>query len=153
MRIMSPRHALPRTIALVATAVALVTGLAGCVGAPTADVSFEQKIPAALEGAGLGLSDAWASRSTDGFTVVLNVGAVSTAADVSDAELRRILQLIEANNTLGGDRLDLTVRSSSGDRIDLEPAAVTLGADPSAYRGSVPTALSLSWDEVTRILH
>ncbi len=53
--------------------------MAGCAGAPPAEVSFGQKIPAALEGAGLGLSDAWASRSTDGFT-----GCLVYTSDAAD---------------------------------------------------------------------
>lgn len=150
----TPARRTARWAAMIAALCALPALVTACFALPPLDSSFEQKIPAALDEAGLGLTDVWASRSTDGFTVVLNVGGTSSREQISSADLAKMLELIRDNNTLGGDRLKLSMRNSDdSDFVDLETAAVELGAEPE-FRGSYngPTDITLTWDEVDRMI-
>lgn len=124
-----------------------------CFALPPADTSYEEKIPAALEGAGLGLSGVSASRSTDGTAVVLNVSGTSENDEVTAVDLRQILDLVRANNTLGGDRLDLAVRNTDdSDFIDLDGPAQALGAPAQVSASDGPLPVALTWDVVDEMV-
>lgn len=144
---------LRRVTAAMAAVVAVPAALTGCFAAPPADSSYEQKIPAALESADLGLSDVWASRSTDGFAVVLNVGGTSSREDVSPDDLREMLQIIRSNNTLGGDKLDFSLRTADDSAfVDLDGPAQSLGAPARVSASDGPLGIVLDWEQVNSII-
>lgn len=142
-----------RLTATVAAVLAVPVALTGCFATPPLDASFEQKIPAALEAADLGLSDVWASKSTDGFAVVLNVGGTSAEDEVSPDRLRQMLEIIRSNNTLGGDKLDFSLRTADDSAfVDLDGPAQSLGAPARVSASDGPLGIVLSWDDVNRII-
>lgn len=120
-----------------------------CSASPATDTSFEEKIPAALEGAGLGLTDVSATQGADGTAVVLNVSGTSENDEITAVDLRQILDLIRKNNTLGGDRLDLALRTSDdSDFVDLDGPAQALGAPAQVSTDEV----ALEWDIVDEMV-
>jgi hypothetical protein len=144
---------LRRLTAAIAAVVAVPAALTGCFATPAVDSSFEERIPAALEAADLGLSDVWASRSTDGLTVVLNVGGTSSREEVSPDDLREMLQIIRSNNTLGGSKLDFSLRNADDSAfVDLDGPAQSLGAPARVSASDGPLGIVLSWDDVDRIV-
>jgi hypothetical protein len=153
MGMTSSKRRLSRLASAAALACALTALMTGCFALPPLDSSFEEKIPAALEEAELGLTDVWASRSTSGFTVILNVGGTSETGEVSPEELRSMLQIIVDNNTLGGGRLDLGFRNSDDSAVvDLDGPAQALGADPQVSPSDGPLGINMTWEEVDRLI-
>jgi hypothetical protein len=142
----APRRRLGGAALLVA---ACSFGLPGCVALPPLDDSFETRIPEALESADLGYTDAWAEKTIDGFTTELSVGVDTVASDVTTNQLEQTIALIVAENTLGGDRLDLSVwNAEEQDFISLDDQAIELGADPIAPNGN---SLMIDIDEARAI--
>jgi hypothetical protein len=147
------RRSTRRLVGVIAAAMTLPLLVTACFALPPADTSFEDKIPAALEDAGFGLSDVWASRSTDGFAVVLNVGGTSASGEVSPQELREMLAVIKANNSLGGDRLDFSLRTADDSAfVDLDGPAQQLGAKPRVSASDGPLGIDLDWEAVDAII-
>lgn len=135
---------------VMALAGALLVSLTGCFASPSAaDASFAQKIPSALEAADLGMSDAWAERTVDGFTTALAVGMTHDADEITADQLRQTIDIVLAQNTMSADRLTLTVYAPDEDFIDLQPAASELGLD---LTYSDEYGLNLPMDDVTKVI-
>ncbi|GAB3153579.1 hypothetical protein GCM10027058_22460 [Microbacterium neimengense] len=124
---------------------ALLAALTGCAQLPFADDSFEQKIPAALREASFAVTDAWAEKGVDGFVTYLSVGLTVEDEEFTSAQLREVLRIVAANNTIGASKASFAVELPSGDRVELEPLFNELGVTD--VRGYGRT---ISWDDLER---
>jgi hypothetical protein len=85
--------------------------------------------------------------------VILNVGGTSTRGEVSADELRQMLQIIVDNNSLGGERLDFSLRTSDDSEfVDLDGPAQELGAAPQVSASDGPLGIDMTWDDVEKLL-
>jgi hypothetical protein len=118
--------------------------LAGCSQTPFADESYREEIPAALEAAGLGVTDAWADVSLSGATETLSVGGTILALgdpdaslldddadeEISDDLVQRIIAVALDGRSLPMSYFSLSLRDAADDGIDVDPALARLGASP-----------------------
>lgn len=140
---------LVRTIAVVGLAV-VASLAAGCSQSPLADDSYKTEIPAALEAADLGISDAYADVSLDGFTETLTVGGTVTlpageGTEASPEFVRSVIGIALDGRNLNMKYLDVAFRDGDDTRIDVASALTSLGATPN-YDGS-----SITMDEARTI--
>jgi len=137
--------------------IAAVVGLAlaasiaaGCSHRPSHDDSYKTDIPAALEAASLGISDAYADVSLDGFTETLTVGGTVDlpAAEETKASpdfVRDVIRVALDGRVLNMRYLDLAFRDTDNQKIDVKSALTRLGGAPS-YDGT-----SITMDEARTI--
>ncbi len=123
---------------------ALVASVAaGCSQLPSHDDSYKTDIPAALEAANLGISNAYADVSLDGFTETLTIGGTVDlpAAEETKASpefVRDVISVALDGRVLNMKYVDLAFRDSDKKRIDVKSALTSLGAAPN-YDGSSST--------------
>jgi len=138
-----------RVAALVGIALAASVA-SGCSQLPFHDDSYKTEIPAALEGADLGITDAWAGVSLSGFTETLSIGGtvqfpLSQGDDASPEFVRDVIGVALGGRSLSMRYLDLAFRDADDNAIDVAPALSSLGATP-GYDGT-----SIMMDEARRI--
>lgn len=139
-----------RILATIGAAAVVVPLLAGCAQLPFADDSFEREIPAALEAADLGITEASASISISGFVETLNVGgtlaeqgdpdalsAAGSNVELDDDLVAEIIRVALDARSVSTSRFHLILRDGSDEFIDVEPALTRLGATPSTASGSI----------------
>ncbi|MDF2491879.1 MAG: hypothetical protein K0Q58_457 [Microbacterium sp.] len=115
---------------LAAGAVLTAMALAGCASSPLADDSFKEKIPAALDSSGLGITESWADKGVDGFSTHVSVGATFDRAEISAADLQQLISIVVEENTLDARYLQLAIEDPDGQDIDIVPLLEQLGAAP-----------------------
>jgi len=116
---------------------------AGCSQLPSHDDSYKTDIPAALEAASLGISDAYADVSLDGFTETLTVGGTVDlpAAEETKASpdfVRDVIRVALDGRVLNMRYLDVAFRDSDNQKIDVKSALTRLGAAPSTTARASP---------------
>ncbi|WP_243228033.1 hypothetical protein [Microbacterium sp. CIAB417] len=122
---MAARRSLRATVgAVMAAVVAMITG---CAQLPFTDGSFEKKIPAAIEQASFPVQKAWADKGTDGLTTYLAVGVTLAQDEFTAEDLREMLKIVAANNTINATQFRIYVRDPDDDSIDLTPLFTQLG--------------------------
>lgn len=127
----------------------LVVALSGCFRNPAAP-GLEEAIPAALLEAELGITDAWAEKSVDGFTVSVSAGVVVPDGEVTAEELRTILGIVveHANiSNLSYIRLRAVMSRDAEDDppdVDLHGPAEELGIE--VHGDADPDVLQVDWD-------
>lgn len=130
--------------------VALVASVAsGCSQMPFHDDSYKTEIPAALEAADLGLTDAWADVRLSGFTETLSIGGTLNAVQQPSSEVApelvaEILGVALESRSLPMSYVDVSLRDADSDLLDVEPTLTALGASP---RGDG----SITMDEARKI--
>ena len=123
--------------------------VSGCSQLPFHDDSYKTEIPAALEAADLGITEAWADVRLSGFTETLSIGgtlaAIRQPSDaVSPDVVKQILGAALDNRSLSMSYVDINLRDADSDLLDVEPAMEALGASP---RGDG----SITMDEARKI--
>ncbi|WP_261163891.1 hypothetical protein [Microbacterium sp. Marseille-Q6965] len=141
--------------------IALALAAASCMlvacGSPAGDppTEAESTVPAALEGADLGILEAAASFSLDGFTYNFRVTLRVDRDVISSDELREILQIIVNTTGEDADITHLGLSAADGTQpdtvdpehlVDLQRPAQELGFAESVERGNA--GVSIAWDEV-----
>jgi type IV pilus biogenesis protein CpaD/CtpE len=123
-----------RIIPVLAVAVATGLLLTGCAGE---DRSFEQRIPAAIEESGLGITEPWAETTLDGFTTTLAVGGTVADGMIDVDAVRELVSIAVRENTVSARYLEISLRDAARDRVDVSDALAELGARPRGD-GSIP---------------
>jgi len=126
---------LRRRLAAVLVLIIGSTIVSGCSQLPFHDDSYKTEIPAALEAADLGITDAWAETTLSGFTETLVVGGTiePTAVvgnEVSPAFVQRVITVALAHRSLPMSYLELALSVSRDKFVDVDTALVSLGASP-----------------------
>lgn len=126
-----------------------MSAVSGCSQLPFHDDSYKTEIPAALEAADLGITDAWADVRLSGFNETLSIGGTLAAirqpgGEVSPDVVEQILGVALDNRSLPMSYVDINLRDADDDLLDVEPALETLGA---SSRGDG----SITMDEARKI--
>ncbi|MDZ5144174.1 hypothetical protein [Microbacterium testaceum] len=137
-----------RVAALVGIALAASVA-SGCSQLPFHDDSYKTAIPAALEGADLGITDAWAGVSLSGFTETLSIGGTLSSLEqpgdeVSPQTVAQILGVALHDQSLSMSYVELALRNADDDLLEVDSALKSLGAHP---RGDG----SITMDEAKKI--
>lgn len=135
-----------RILASLAVAFLGTVAIAGCAQSTSADESFEDTIPAALQASELGITEAFADQGVDGLTTHIMVGATFDRSDLSTADVKKFVSLIVANNTVSVRYLLLVPEDPDGEEIDIVPQLEELGAEP-----TYGTWLQITLDEAVAI--
>jgi hypothetical protein len=141
----------------IAFALAAASCMLVACGSPAGDppTEAESTVPAALEGADLGILEAAASFSLDGFTYNFRVTLHLDRDAISSDELRQILQIIIDTTGEDADITHLRLTAADGTQpdtvdpehlVDLQGPAQELGFAESVSRGN--TGISIAWEEV-----
>ncbi|WP_270352677.1 hypothetical protein [Microbacterium testaceum] len=123
-----------RLAALVGTAI--YTALApGCSQTPFHDDSYEAKIPAALEAADLGIADASASATLDGFSETLVVGGRIDSSVVIEKQvppqlIQRVISVALDGRDVDTSYFRLALSFGQYEFVDTDLAFTALGANP-----------------------
>lgn len=121
-----------RVAALVGIALAASVA-SGCSQMPFHDDSYKTEIPAALEAADLGITDAWAGVSLSGFTETLSIGGTLRSLEqpgdeVSPQTVAQILGVALHDRSLSMSYVELALRNADDDLLDVDSALESLGA-------------------------
>jgi len=131
--------------------IAFVASIAsGCSQLPFHDDSYKTEIPAALEAADLGITDAWAGVSLSGFTETLSIGGTvqlppNEGAEATPEFVRDVIGVALDGRSLSMRYLDLAFRDAEDESVDVASALTSLGATP-GYDGT-----SITMDEARKI--
>jgi len=116
--------------------IALVASVAsGCSQMPFHDDSYKTEIPAALEAADLGITDASAGITLDGFSETLVVGgtiesSVMSGDTVSPQFVQKVITVALEGRSIDTAYFGLALSLSRYDFVDTDSALEELGASP-----------------------
>lgn len=107
----------------------------GCSQMPFHDDSYKTEIPAALEAADLGITDASAGIILDGFSETLVVGGTIESSVMSDGNVppqfvQRIMTVALEGRSVDAAYFGLALSLSRSDFVDTDSAFTELGASP-----------------------
>ncbi|MFJ4038984.1 hypothetical protein ACIPVB_12995 [Microbacterium sp. NPDC090007] len=116
----------------IAVAVSVVSG---CSQLPFHDDSYETEIPAALEAADLGITEAFAGTTLDGFSETLVVGgrvedSVVPTDDVSSQFVQKVIAVALEGRSVNTAYFKLALGFGQYEFISTDRALAGLGADP-----------------------
>ncbi len=109
--------------------------VSGCSQLPFHDDSYETEIPAALEAADLGLTDAFAGITLSGFSETLVVGglmgdSVVSTDDVSSQFVQKVIAVALEGRSVNTAYFKLALGFGEYEFISIDRALAELGADP-----------------------
>ncbi|WP_307480008.1 hypothetical protein [Microbacterium trichothecenolyticum] len=131
--------------------IALAASVAsGCSQMPFHDDSYKTEIPAVLEAADLGITDAWAGVSLSGFTETLSIGGTvqlppNESTEATPEFVRDVIGVALNGRSMSMSYLDLAFRDAEDESVDVASALTSLGATP-GYDGT-----SITMDEARKI--
>ncbi|PTT19285.1 hypothetical protein DBR36_07910 [Microbacterium sp. HMWF026] len=126
------RHARLAGVVGIAIAASVVSG---CSQLPFHDDSYETEIPAALEAADLGITDAFAGITLSGFSETLVVGglmgdSVVSTDDVSSQFVQKVIAVALEGRSVHTAYFKLALGFGEYEFISTDRALAELGADP-----------------------
>lgn len=109
--------------------------VSGCSQLPFHDDSYETEIPAALEAADLGITDAFAGITLSGFSETLVVGglmgdSVVSTDDVSSQFVQKVIAVALEGRSVNTAYFKLALGFGEYEFISIDRALAELGADP-----------------------
>ena len=139
----------PRRVCALLVVIVIAPVVASCSQLPFHDESYRTRIPAAIEGANLGISNSWSGVSLDGFSETLNVGgnidlAAQPGQRISPEFLSELLDVVLSNDPPPSKYIEISLRDAEDESIDLDDALRDLTA-------SARSDGSISVDEARRI--